>query len=78
MTTVQALEDLGEQMGLKGTDLRDFIKEQQVLEREERDRQREEQDKQRAEHENSVSMNKSSVNWNLRIEEDIVNLRQNE
>jgi len=28
MATVQTLTDLGEQMGLKGTELRDFIKEQ--------------------------------------------------
>jgi len=49
MATVHTLKDLGEQMGLKGTELRDFIKEQQGLEREERHRLREEQDKQRAE-----------------------------
>ena len=47
MATVQTLKDLGEQMGLKGTELRDFIKEQQDLDREERNRLREEQDKQR-------------------------------
>jgi len=51
MATVQILKDLGEQMGLKGTELRDFIKEQQDLEGEERNQQREhdriEQDKQR-------------------------------
>ena len=47
MATVQTLKDLGEQIGLKGTELRDFIKEQQDLEREERNRLREEQDKQR-------------------------------
>jgi len=41
MATVQVLKDLGEQMGLKGTELRDFIKEQQDLEREERNQQRE-------------------------------------
>jgi len=48
MATVQTLKDLGEQMGLKGTELSDFIK-QQDFEREERNRLREEQDKQRAE-----------------------------
>ena len=48
MATVQILTDLGEQMGLKGTELKDFIKKQQELEREERNRLREEQDKQRA------------------------------
>jgi len=41
MATVQTLKDLGEQMGLKGTELRDFIKEQQDLDREERNRLRE-------------------------------------
>ena len=40
-TSVQTLKDLGEQMGLKGTDLKDFIKEQQELERDERNKQRE-------------------------------------
>ena len=40
MTTVQTLKDLGEQMGLKGTELKDFIREQQTLEREEREKQR--------------------------------------
>jgi len=47
MTTVQILKELGEQMGLKGTDLKYFIKEQQEIEREERNKQREEQEKQR-------------------------------
>jgi len=46
MTTVKVLEELAEQMGLKGTDLRDFIKEQQEMEIEERTKQREEQEKQ--------------------------------
>ena len=32
MATVQILQDLGEQMGLKGTELRDFITQQQDLE----------------------------------------------
>jgi len=41
MATVQTLKDLCEQMGLKGTELRDFTKEQQDLEREERNQQRE-------------------------------------
>jgi len=40
MATVQTLRDLGEQMGLKGTEFRDFIKEQQDLEREARNQQR--------------------------------------
>ena len=47
MATVQILKDLGEQMGLKGTELRDCIKEHQDLDRKERNRLREEQDKQR-------------------------------
>jgi len=45
MTTVQILKDLGEQMGLKGTELRDFIKEQQDLEIEERSQQQREHDR---------------------------------
>jgi len=47
MALVQTLKDLGEQMGLKGTELKEFIKEQQGLEREERNRLREEQERQR-------------------------------
>jgi len=38
MASVQILKDLGEQMDLKGTELKDFIKERQELEREERKR----------------------------------------
>jgi len=41
MTTVQTLTELGEQTGLKGTELKDFVREQQTLEREEREKQRE-------------------------------------
>jgi len=40
MTTVQTLTELGEQTGLKGTELKDFVREQQTLEREEREKQR--------------------------------------
>jgi len=40
MTTVHVLRDLGEQMGLSGTDLKDFIGEKQEAEREERNKQR--------------------------------------
>jgi len=47
MASIQTLKDFGEQMGLKGTELRDFIKEQQDLDSKERNRSREEQDKQR-------------------------------
>jgi len=47
MTSIQTLKDLGEQMGLKGTELRDFIKEHQDVDREDKNRLREEQDKQR-------------------------------
>ena len=46
-TSVQVLKELGEQMGLKGIELRDFIKEQQDAEREERTKQREYETKQR-------------------------------
>jgi len=45
-TNVQTLKELGEEMGLKGAELKEFIKEQQDLEREERNKQREHQDKQ--------------------------------
>ena len=37
MGTVQELMKLGEQMNLTGADLKEFIKEQQMLAREERD-----------------------------------------
>jgi len=40
MATIQILKDLGKQMGVKGTELRDLIKGQQNLEREERNQQR--------------------------------------
>ena len=46
-TSVQVLKELGEQMGLKGTELRDFIKEQQDVEKEKRTKQRESETKQR-------------------------------
>jgi len=45
MAMVHVLKDLGEQMGLEGTELRDFLTEQQDLEREERNRLSEEQEK---------------------------------
>ena len=54
MTSVQELKDIGEAMGLKGSELRDFIKEQQDREREERQKQREyetEQHEKQREHE---------------------------
>jgi len=41
VTSVQVLKELGEQMGLKGIELRDFIKEQREMEREERTKRRE-------------------------------------
>jgi len=41
MASVQTLKELAEQTGLKGAELREFIKEQQDLEREERNQQRE-------------------------------------
>jgi len=39
-TTVQQLKEIGEAMGLKGTDLATFIKEQQILEKGEREKLR--------------------------------------
>jgi len=51
MASIQTLKDLGQQMGLKGTELKVFIKGLQDLDREEKNQQREhetaEQDKQR-------------------------------
>ena len=44
-TSVQQLKEIGEAMGLKGSDLATFIKEQQIMEREERERQRVEREK---------------------------------
>jgi len=41
MATVQELMKLGEQMNLSGTDLKEFIREQQILAREEREKERE-------------------------------------
>jgi len=46
-TSVQVLKELREQMSLTGIELRDFIKEQQAVEREERIKQREYETKQR-------------------------------
>jgi len=55
MTTVQELMKLGEQMNLTGADLKEFIKEQQMLAREERekerDRERRERERKRRERE---------------------------
>ena len=47
VSTVQMLKEIGEQIGLDGTELRDFIREQQDLEREERRKQREYEDETR-------------------------------
>ena len=44
-TTVQQLKEIGQAMGLKGSELATFIKEQQILEREEREKLRQEKDK---------------------------------
>ena len=41
MTSLQELKHLGEEIGLSGNDLKEFIKEQQDSEREERYQQRE-------------------------------------
>ena len=38
MATVQELMKLGEQMNLTGADLKEFVKEQQILAREEREK----------------------------------------
>ena len=59
MTTIQVLKGLGDQLGLEGTDLRDFIKEQQYLEREERTKEREETEKQR-----DFEKRKTRQRWN--------------
>ena len=39
MTTVQTLKEIGDQMGLRGTDLKDFIREQQTLEKKGKNRE---------------------------------------
>ena len=46
MTTVQELMSVGKQMGLDGVELKDFVKEQQCLEREERQKERESRERQ--------------------------------
>ena len=45
MATVQELMKLGEQMNLTGADLKEFIREQQILAREEREKEREERER---------------------------------
>ena len=50
-TTLQQLKELGESMGLQGTALVEFIKEQQNTEREEREKLRHEKEKERVEKE---------------------------
>jgi len=40
-SSIQQLKDIGESLGLKGTDLANFITGQQNFEREEREKQRE-------------------------------------
>jgi len=42
-TSAQQLKDIGTSMGLEGTDLLNFVREQQKLEREERDKKKERQ-----------------------------------
>ena len=49
MTTVQELISVGKQMGLDGVELKDFVKEQQCLEREERQKERESREQQEKE-----------------------------
>ena len=51
MATVQELMKLGEQMNLTGADLKEFIREQQILAREEREKERAEKEKERDEKE---------------------------
>lgn len=46
MATVQQLMATGEEMGLDGVELKDFVKEQQAIEREERQQEREAKEKQ--------------------------------
>jgi len=48
-TTFQQQKELGESLGLQGTALVEFIKEQQNTEREEREKQRVEKEKEREE-----------------------------
>jgi len=48
-TTLQQLKELGESLGLQGSDLVDFIKEQQNAEREERERKRGKKEKKKEE-----------------------------
>ena len=47
MATVQELMKLGEQMNLTGADLKEFVREQQTLAREEREKERTEKEKER-------------------------------
>jgi len=44
-TTIQQLKEIGQAMGLTGSELATFVKKQQILEREERERIRQERDK---------------------------------
>jgi len=46
-SSLQQLKDIGEAMGLKGTDLANFVRGQQNFEREEREKQREKRKKRR-------------------------------
>ncbi len=51
MATVQELKKVGEEMGLKGSELKDFVQEQQALAREEREKERVEKENERVEKE---------------------------
>ena len=44
-TTIQQLKEIGQAMGLTGSELANFVKKQQILEREEQERIRQERDK---------------------------------
>jgi len=61
MTSVQILKDMGEQMGLKGNELREFIKEQQEREAEEKNKEREEKNKEREERQKQREYDKLQI-----------------
>jgi len=44
-TSVQQLREIAESMGLKGPELMNFVRDQQILEREEREKQRQDKEK---------------------------------
>jgi len=46
-TSVQQLREIAESMGLKGPELMNFVRDQHILEREEREREKQRQDKEK-------------------------------